>query len=158
MGNANSEWKPIWWTTIIVTLSMTIFGGITRLVERKLNEEAYINLQTFFRASQPDYFPLAYLLVSFVVVFAIVLAYRLALPRMPASWIIRGVIVGAFLFLVADLPVAFTSVYTTVLTSAAIQGMAISALVNKFVNGLILAYAYKRFSHTEIASKPIASR
>jgi hypothetical protein len=137
---------------------MTIFGGITRLAERKINAEAYSNLQTFFRASQPDYFPLLYLLIILFVVCAIVLAYRIALPSLPSNWIIRGLIVGIFLFLVADLPDAFMAAYTTVLPASVFQGMAIAALINKLVNGLILTYTYMRFSPVEAANRPSTAR
>jgi hypothetical protein len=140
------NWKPIWWTTIIVTLTWTIIGGIARIAERRLNSDAYFNVQTFFKSTQPDYYPLLYLLIVCLVTFSVVWVYRWILPYLPAHWIFRGLAVGLFLFLVDDLTDAFASIYTTVLTSSAVRGMTIAALLNKLLNGCILTYTYARFS------------
>jgi hypothetical protein len=152
MATTRTDSKALWWTTVTVTLTMTIFGQLTRLVERNVNSEAYLNLQTFFRASQPDYFSLLYLLVMFIAVLPVVWVYRWVRPHLPAHWIVSGLIVGIFIFLVADLVDAVSSVYTTVIPAAAVRGMTFAALVNKLVNGCVLTYVYRRFSKTTVES------
>jgi hypothetical protein len=146
MTNSSFYNRAHWWTSVIVTLTMTIFGGVMRIIERSFNSAAYDNVQTFFKTSQPDYFPLLHLGITFIVVLAIVTLYRLVLTHLPMNWIIRGLLVGLFLFLIADLPDAFTSYYMTVLSGSAVWGMTISAFANKLINGLILTYTYKRLS------------
>jgi len=146
MESSKTEWRPIWWTTLTVTVTTTVIGGIMRLLERNLNKGAYHNVQSFFKTSQPDYYPLLYLLVSLFVTLAIVWIYKLLLDQMPKNWLTRGLVVGVFLFLVADLPDVVTNYYTTVLSGAAIWGMVLSSLASKLINGCILTYTYMRLS------------
>jgi hypothetical protein len=158
MASPKSEWKPVWWTTIIVTLTMTILGNLADIVEKRANADAYMGVQTFFRAAEPDYFALLYLLLALIVVFVIVWIYKIMLPQLPSNWIARGIIVGLALFLVADLLNMIVLNYKTVLPAGAVRGMAIAALINKLINGLILAYTYMRFSPDWAAVKPDAAK
>jgi hypothetical protein len=142
-----TDWKAIWWTTVIVAITTIVIGGILRLIERNLiNSPAYSQAQGYFISQQPDYFPLLYLLVMIVVIFLIVMVYRIVLPSLPENWILRGLTVGAFIFLVGDLPDAMQVGYTTAIPPAIAQGRAVAELVNWLINGCILAYCYYRFS------------
>jgi RsiW-degrading membrane proteinase PrsW (M82 family) len=149
MNDSDFKWKPIWLTAAVVTIAFTILGRAAYIIERTANKQAYNGFQTFFKTSEPDYFSLLYLLIAFFVVFAIVWVYRMILPQLPSNWIIRGILIGIFLFLVGDLLNAISAYYSTTLPGAVIWGIALSSLVNKTVNGMILVYAYMRFSRKE---------
>jgi uncharacterized membrane protein (DUF485 family) len=149
MANPKSDWKPVWRTTVVVTLTTTILGRAAYVIERAINKQAYHGFQTFFKTTEPHYFPLLYLLVAFFVVFGIVWVYRMVLPQLPSNWIARGILIGVFLFLIGDLLNAISSYYSTTLPGAVIWGMVISAFANKVANGLILSYTYMKFSPME---------
>jgi hypothetical protein len=147
MSDEKIEWGPVWWSTIIVTITTVIMGGILHQADKNfINKAAYNSASNFFNAAQPDYFPLLFLFVGFFVTFAIVWVYKMLLPMLPANWIIRGLLVGAFLFLVSDLPNSLLLGYLTQIPAAASQGMALTTLLNRLINGCILTYAYMRFS------------
>ncbi len=147
MAIEKSEWRAIWITTIIVTLSSVIIGGLLRLVEKNfLNKEMYKFAANFFNNAQPDYFPLLFLFAGFFITLATVLFYRALLPHLPSSWIVRGLLIGGFLYLVGDLPNHLYFGYTTVIPAEIARGTAAVALVNRLINGCILVYAYRRFS------------
>ncbi len=144
---AKTDWKAIWWTTIIVAVTTIVIGGILRLIEQGLiNRAAYEETEGYFLTQQPDYFPLLFLVVMIIVIFFIVMVYRMVLPNLPQNWIFRGLMVGAFIFLVGDLPNAMEIGYTTAIPPVIAQGRAVASLVNWLINGCILTYCYYRFS------------
>lgn len=140
------DWKPIWWTTLVVTITNTVIGNILRLAERIIDKAAYTQVPGYFDMSQPDYFPLLFLFVSFFITFAIVWVYRMLLPMLPSSWQVRGLLLGGFLFLIGDLPNALLNGYVTTIPATAARGAAVAALINQLINGCILTYCYRRFS------------
>ena len=158
MANPKSEMKPVWWTTIIVTLTMTIFGKLSDVIEKRVNADAYSGVPTFFRSTEPDYFALLYLLLAVVVVFVIVWIYKNMLPQLSSNWVVRGLLVGLTLFLIVDLLNMMVLYYKTNLPAAAVQGMTLAALINKLVNGLVLTYTYRRLSSEKEMAGPSPAR
>jgi hypothetical protein len=155
-----TDWKAIWWTTIIVAITTIVIGGILQLLMKNVIYKSSYDLfqknvtystpngliQGFFLSQQADYFPLLFLVVMLFVVFIIVVVYRIVLPSLPENWIFRGLIVGASIFLVGDLPLLMQWGYTTAIPPAVAQGRAVAELVNWLINGCILTYCYYRFS------------
>lgn len=131
--------NPLWWTTVIVTLSTTIIGSTLRMVVTELDK---INIP----AQEPTYFPLLFLIVAFVSTLFIVMVYGMVLTQLPSNWLLRGLLVGAFLFIMGDLPYALITGYGTDLSGLVARNMAIAAFVNRLINGCILAYTYQRIS------------
>lgn len=145
--NEKIDWKPIWWTTAIVTITTIIVGQILQLIEPMLvSDIVRAQLKGFFTAEQSVNFPLFFLFAEVVLTFFIVLVYRALLTQLPSNWISRGLLVGFFLFLVSDLPNSILIGYTTVAPAAAAWGMFFIGLINKLINGCILTYSFNRFS------------
>ena len=138
------DWKAVWWTTIFVTIPATIINRLFVLVQKSLNADAYAGMRGYFSLFQPDYFPLIFLIVMFVAVFVLTLAYSIIMPQLPSSWIVRGILIGGFLFLAADLPYAVHTGYTTMMPGAVARSMALAGLVSDLINGCILANIHMR--------------
>jgi len=134
--------QALWWTTIIVTITGTLIDKLFDVINRGVNSDAYASAEGYFAASQPDYFPLIYLIVVFFATLITVWLYSIFLPRMPENWIIRGLMVGMILFVVADFANVVEAGYTTALPGAAARGKAFFALVASLVNGCILSYVH----------------
>ncbi len=138
------DWKAVWWTTIFVTIPATIINRLFVLIQKSLNAEAYAGMRGYFSLFQPDYFPLIFLIVMFIAVFVLTLAYSIIMPQLPSSWIVRGILIGGFLFLAADLPYAVHTGYTTMMPGAVARSMALAGLVSGLINGCILANIHMR--------------
>jgi hypothetical protein len=138
--------NPFWWTVLIVTVSTTVIGNALRLLERVIDNSAWQEASNYFKPEQPDYFPLLFLAITFVVTYVIVRVYRMLLPQLPSGWFLRGLLVGTVLFLAGDLSNVILTGYMTVIPAQAAQGMAIAALLNQLINGCILTYSYQRIA------------
>ena len=137
MATATQENKnPLWLTTIIVAISTTIIGTALRMITGAISSSA----------PEPAYFPLLYLIVAFVSTLAIVIAYGMVSPLLPRGWLLKGFIVGIFLFIMGDLPYALITGYGTNMSGMVARNMVIAAALNRLINGFILAYTYQRFS------------
>ncbi len=138
------DWKAVWWTTVFVTIPVTVINRLFVLIQKSLNADAYASMQGYFALYQPDYFPLVFLIVMFIAVFVLTLVYTIILPQLPSNWIVRGILVGGFFFLAADLPYAVHTGYTTVMPGAVAWSMALAGLISDLVNGGILANIHMR--------------
>lgn len=138
------DWKAVWWTTVFVTVPATIINRLFVLVQKSLNADAYAGMRGYFSLFQPDYFPLIFLIVMFVAVFVLTLAYSIIMPQLPSSWIVRGILIGGFLFLAADLPYAVHTGYTTMMPGPVARGMVLAGLFSNLINGCILANIHMR--------------
>jgi hypothetical protein len=144
MSNEKTNWKAISYASIAVTITSVV---IWNLFNRVIFEESiYRAGRAFFSAEQPSYFPIFYLLATFVATFVIVWVYQILLTGLPKNLIIRSLIIGAILFLVIDLPYMIQISFTTVLPGKAAQSMVLAALLSKIAYGFILTYTYRRFS------------
>jgi hypothetical protein len=135
-----------WWTAVIVTIVGTSIDNLFNVINKSVNGEAYASARGYFSSSQPDYFPLLYLVAVFVSTLIIVWIYAVLLPRLPGHWLFRGLLVGSVLFLVNDLAHAVETGYITSIPGAASRGMAFFALLASLVNGSILSYVYSWIS------------
>ncbi len=149
------NWKPIWWTSIIVAIATIVIGQVLQLIEPRLvNEFARAQLKGYFTSEQSVNFPLLFLLVEFIITFLIVMVYRMLLSQLPSNWISRGLLVGLVLFAVSDLPYSILIGYTTIAPAVVAWGMLFTGLINKLINGCILTYSYRKFSaDTQIGVK-----
>ena len=132
--------QALWWTSVIVAITTTVIDNLFYIINKSVNSEAYAMAKGYFSSSQPDYFPLLYLVFVFCATLVTVWLYSLLLPRMPENWIVRGLIVGIILYIVADIPDIVRIGYTTNLPGAATRGMAMFALLGSLANGCILTY------------------
>jgi hypothetical protein len=147
MADETRAFRQIFWTSVILGLSIVVIGNLLRMVDRNLiNQAAYEKAGSFLKTYQPDYFPLLFLLIGFIVAFAIVWVYGMICSKLPQNWIARGLLVGGFIFVIGDFPTAILSGYTTMLPALAVQGTALTGLVNWLINGCILTYTYNRLS------------
>ncbi len=147
MSDGKIDWKPIWWTTIIVAIATIFIGQVLNLVApRVVDQFARAQMQGYFSGTQSVNYPLLFLLTQLVVTFLIVWVYRMILPQLPANWIVRGLLVGFFLFLVSDLPNSIVTGYTTIAPAVVAWSILLTGLVNKLINGCILTYCFNRFS------------
>jgi len=134
--------QALWWTTIIVTITSTLIDRLFDVTNRAINSDAYASAEGYFASSQPDYFPLIYLIVIFFATLITVWLYAIFLPRMPQNWIVRGLMVGVVLFFIADFANVVETGYTTALPGTAARGKAFFALVASLINGCVLSYVY----------------
>ena len=117
MIDGKTDWKTILWTTIIVAITNVV---IWNLFDRVIfNKSIYKTGVAYFSALQPAYFPVLFLLATFIATLVIVWVYQMLLPSLPQNWIVRGLMIGAILFLVIDLPNAVQTAFTTILPMAA---------------------------------------
>ena len=145
--------QALWWTTIIVTITTTVIDNLFDVINRSVNSDAYAMARGYFASSQPDYFPLIYLIFAFFATLITVWLYTMLLPRMPENWIIRGLIIGIILYIVADITNIIKIGYTTGLPGAAARGMAFFALLGSLANGCILTYFHGWISGERKKSK-----
>ena len=138
------DWKAVWWTTIFVTIPATIINRLLVLAQKSLNADAYAGMRGYFALHQPDYFPLIFLIAMFIAVFVLTLVYTIILPQLPSNWIVRGILIGGFLFLAADLPYAVHTGYTTMMPGAVARGLALAGLLSQMVIGCMLANIHMR--------------
>ena len=135
-----------WWTTVIVTIVGTLVDNLFMVINKNVNSEAYASARGYFSSSQPDYFPLLYLVAVFVATLIIVWLYAILLPRLPEHWLFRGLLVGIVLYIVTDLSHLIENGYITSIPGAAARGMAFFALLASLIDGAILSYVYSWIS------------
>lgn len=145
--------QALWWTTIIVTITSTLVDKLFDVINRGVNSDAFASARGYFSSSQPDYFPLIYMIFVFFATLITVWLYAILQSRMPKNWIIKGLIVGAVLFIVADLANIVEIGYVTTLPGAAARGKAFFNLLASLVNGCILTYIYSWVSGERKKSK-----
>lgn len=145
--------QALWWTTIIVTITSTLIDKLFDVINKGVNSDAFASAPGYFSSSQPDYFPLIYMIVVFLATLITVWLYAIFLPRQPENWIVRGLMVGFVLFVVADLANIVEMGYATVLPGAAARGKAFFSLTASLVNGCILTYIYSWVSGERKKSK-----
>lgn len=132
--------QALWWTSVIVAITTTVIDNLFDVINKSVNSDAYAMAKGYFASSQPDYFPLIYLVFVFFATLITVWLYSILLPRMPQNWIIRGLIVGVILYVLTDITNIIKIGYTTSLPASAARGMAFFALLGSLANGCILAY------------------
>jgi hypothetical protein len=140
------DWTAVWVTALLVTIPATVVNRLSIFIEKRINFEIYERMTGYFSLYQPDYFPLLFLLSMFAAIFVLTLIYMMIIPYLPSNVILRGLLVGAFLFLVVDLPYLIHTGYTTMMPGVVARSTALSALLGDLVNGYILAYIQKRVS------------
>lgn len=145
--------QALWWTAIIVTITTTVIDRLFDVINKGINSDAYASAPGYFSSSQPAYFPLLYMIAVFLGILIIVWLYSILRSRMPENWIIKGLIVGIVLFVVADLANIIELGYTTALPGAAARGKAFFSLLASLANGLILTYTYSMISGERKKSK-----
>ena len=138
------DWKAVWWTTVLVSIPVTVINRLFVLIQKSFNADAYAGMRGYFAFYQPDYFPLIFLIVMFIAISALTLVYTIILPHLPSRWIVRGLLIGGFLFLAADLPYAVHTGYTTMMPGAVARSLALAGLVSNLINGCILANIHMR--------------
>jgi hypothetical protein len=138
--------QALWWTTIIVTITSTVIDRLFYVINKSVNSEAFASAPGYFSSYQPGYFPLIYLIAVFFATLITVRLYAEFIPRMPENWILRGLIVGIVLFLVADLANIVEAGYITALPGAAARGKFFFSLLASLVNGCVLTYIYSWIS------------
>ena len=134
--------QAFWWTTVIITIVGTIIDNVFNVINKSVNSGAFAYARGYFSTSQPDYFPLLYLIAVFVSSLIVVWLYAILLPRMPKHWLYRGLLVGVVLFIVVDLGHLIENGYITSIPGAAARGQAFFALLASLVNGALLSYIY----------------
>lgn len=145
--------QAMWWTTIIVTITSTLIDKLFDVINRGVNSDAFASASGYFSSSQPDYFPLIYMIFIFFATLVTVWLYAILQSRMPKNWIIRGLIVGLVLFILADLANIVETGYVTALPGAAARGKAFFSLLASLVNGCILTYIHSWVSGERKKSK-----
>ncbi|UCC80265.1 MAG: hypothetical protein JSW64_02580 [Candidatus Zixiibacteriota bacterium] len=145
--------QALWWTTIIVTITSTLIDKLFDVINRGVNSDAFASAPGYFSSSQPDYFPLIYMIVVFFATLITVWLYAILQSRMPKNWIIKGIIVGIILFIVADLANMVETGYATAIPGAAARGKTFLGLLASLVNGCILTYIYSWVSGERKKSK-----
>jgi hypothetical protein len=138
--------KPVWWTTILLTLAVVITDGFLRLIERNVNDTAFKIGKNIFNQNAPEYFPLVFLMVVFLSSYLIVCVYGMILPRLPSNLWLRGVLVGVSLYFIAYLPPVVYFGFTVRVPASIPIGRAFYGLLNYAIDGCILSYCYYRFS------------
>jgi len=123
------------------------------LIQKSLNADAYASMKGYFALYQPDYFPLIFLIVMFIAVFVLTLVYTIILPQLPSNWIVRGILIGGFLFLAADLPYAVHTGYTTMMPGVVAGSLVLAGLVSDLINGCILANIHMRVTRARKKKK-----
>lgn len=140
------DWRAVWVTALLVTIPATVVNRLSIFIEKRANLGIYERMTGYFSLYQPDYFPLLFLLCMFAAIFVLTLTYMLIISHLPSNTVVRGLLIGAFLFLVVDLPYLVHTGYTTVMPGVVARSMALSALLGDLVNGYILAYIQKRIA------------
>ena len=143
------NFKTVLLTTLIAIIPYTIINQVFSVINKNVSDKDYLSMKLYFAQSQPDYYPILFMFVLFFTVLAIVAVYSIICSKLPEPWLFRGLFVGIFLFLVADLPSAVHTGFTTVMPMAYAWGMALWGLAGNVVNGALIAYIYMKVTDSE---------
>lgn len=138
-------------TSLIAIIPYTIINQLFAFIERKVNSGPREMMTGYFARIQPDYYPLLFMAILFIAVFFLVTVYSMIYEKLPSLWVIRGILIGLFIFGVADLPYSVYTAYTTVMPTSVARGIALFGLLANLVNGLIIAYVHKRVFGLEVS-------
>lgn len=137
--------SAVFWTSVIAIIPATVVNQLFVLINKSVNDSAYASLKTYFTRSQPDYYPLLFMFIFFFAILAVAAVYSMLYTRLTGHWIISGIYIGIFLFLVADLPYAMHTGYTTAMPLSYAWSGAFFGLVGDIINGCLIAYIYSKF-------------
>ena len=143
--------KAVIITTLVFMVTTIILGGILDLVQEKVNAPHYEISRMLFKKPSSD-FPLVLVIISFVISFVVVYIYSKALPQLPQNIYLRGILVGAFLFLIGDLLKDCILYYRIAIPGAITLGQIIVDLLNRLLSGLVLVYTYRRVTREKKAN------
>jgi len=135
--------KAVIITTLVFMVATVILGGILDLVQEKVNAADYETSRMLFKKPSSD-FPLVLVIISLIISFVVVYLYSKALPQLPQNIYLRGILVGAFLFLIGDLLKDCIVYYKMAIPGAITLGQVIVDLLNRLGSGLVLVYTYRR--------------
>jgi len=79
----------------------------------------------------------------------VVYLYSKALPQLPQNIYLRGILVGAFLFLIGDLLKDCIVYYKIAIPGAIALGQIVVDFLNRLGSGLVLVYTYRRVTRGE---------
>ena len=96
--------SAVWWTALIVTISGVVVEKLFEMIMKNINEAEYSIIKGFFTDQQPDYYPLFYIIAFFAATLLIIYLYTFVRDHLPSSWIVSGIIIGIFVFVIGDLP------------------------------------------------------
>ncbi|MEE9555306.1 MAG: hypothetical protein V3W18_13540 [candidate division Zixibacteria bacterium] len=147
------DMKTIFLTSMFAIIPFTIINQAFSVLNKSLSGRDYISMKNYFAKSQPDYYPVLIMFILFFTVMAIVTVYSIIHTRLPGHWVLRGALIGIVLFLVADLPYAAYTGFTTVIPLSYARGIAIWGLAGNIVNGSLIAYIYMKISDSETRNK-----
>ena len=150
MAKDKSIWKfesVIWWTALIVTISGVMVEKLFELIMKNVNSGAYSQASSFFTYLQPDYYPLFYIIAFFASSVLIVFLYTILKEHLPSSWLISGMVIGIFVFVIGDFPGILQFGYVTKLPGGISSSMAIATLLSNIANGMIMCYTYGKLTH-----------
>ena len=140
------DFKQVILTTLIAVIPFTVINQVFSLINRSVSKRDYLSMTSYFAKYQPDYYPILFMFVLFFTVLSIVSAYSLIGSRLPGHLVLRGVLIGLFLFFVSDLPYAVYTGFTTVMPISYARGVALWGLASNIVNGLVIAYIYRKLA------------
>jgi hypothetical protein len=140
--------KAVIITTLVFMVATVILGGILDLVQEKVNAADYETSRMLFKKPSSD-FPLVLVIISLIASYVIVLLYSKALPQLPQNIYLRGILVGAFLFLIGDLLKDCIFYYKIAIPGAITLGQIVVDLLNRLGSGLVLVYTYRRVTRGE---------
>jgi hypothetical protein len=136
--------SAVWWTALIVTITGVMVEKLFEVIMKNINKGAYLQAKGFFTDLQPDYYPLFYIIVFFAATMLIIYLYTFIREQMPSSWLISGMIIGIFVFVIGDLPGILQFGYVTKLPAGISSSMAIAAFLSSIANGMIMCYTYAK--------------
>ena len=140
--------KAVIITTLVFMVATIVLGGILDLVQEKVNAAHYETNRILFKKPSSN-FPLVLVIISFIISFVVVYVYSKALPQLPENIYLRGILVGAFLFLIGDLLKDCVVYYKIAIPGAITLGQVIVDLLNRLGSGLVLVYTYRRVTRGE---------
>jgi len=140
--------KAVIITTLVFMVATVILGGILDLVQEKVNAADYETSRMLFKKPSSD-FPLVLVIISLIASYVIVFLYSKALPQLPQNIYLRGILVGAFLFLIGDLLKDCIVYYKIAIPGAITLAQVIVDLLNRLGSGLVLVYTYRRVTRGE---------
>ena len=140
--------KAVIITTLVFMVATIILGGVLDLVQEKVNAADYETSSILFKKPSTN-FPLVLVLISFVISFVVVYLYSKALPQLPQNIYLRGILVGAFLFLIGDLLKDCIVYYKIAIPGAIALGQIVVDFLNRLGSGLVLVYTYRRVTRGE---------
>lgn len=131
-------------TALITIIPYTVINQLFTIINRNLSDRDYISMRSYFARYQPDYYPILFMFILFISLLIIVSVYSMLEDRLPRNWISKGVLLGLFLFFVADLPYAVYTGYTTMMPGSYARGMASWGLAGDIVNGALIVYIFNK--------------